>query len=35
MDGCPPGSYDPKARLKVMDDEGIDIAMLYPTIGIF
>jgi len=35
MEGCPPGSYDPKARLKVMDDEGIDIAMLYPTIGIF
>ena len=35
IEGCPPGSYDPKARLKVMDDEGIDIAMLYPTIGIF
>jgi predicted TIM-barrel fold metal-dependent hydrolase len=35
MDGCPPGSYDPKARLKVMDEEGIDIALLYPTIGIF
>ena len=35
MDGCPPGSYDPQARLKVMDEEGIDIAMLYPTIGIF
>jgi len=33
-DGCPPGSYDPKARLKVMDEEGIDVALLYPTIGI-
>src|SRR5258705_2232261 len=33
-EGCPPGSYDPKARLKVMDEEGIDIALLYPTIGI-
>jgi hypothetical protein len=33
-DGCPPGSYDPKARLKVMDEEGIDMALLYPTIGI-
>ncbi len=33
-DGCPPGSYDPKARLEVMDAEGIDIAILYPTIGI-
>jgi predicted TIM-barrel fold metal-dependent hydrolase len=35
MDGCPLGSYNPKARLQVMDEEGIDIAMLYPTIGIF
>ena len=33
-DGCPPGSYDPTARLRVMDGEGIDIALLYPTIGI-
>lgn len=33
-DGCPPGGYDPKARLQVMDEEGIDIALLYPTIGI-
>ena len=32
--GCPPGGYDPAARLKVMDDERIDIALLYPTIGI-
>ncbi|MCH2173163.1 amidohydrolase [Myxococcota bacterium] len=33
-DGCPPGGYDPAARLAVMDDEQIDIALLYPTIGI-
>jgi predicted TIM-barrel fold metal-dependent hydrolase len=33
-DGCPPGSYDPAARLRVMDDEAIDVAILYPTIGI-
>jgi uncharacterized protein len=33
-DGCPPGGYDPAARLKVMDDERIDIALLYPTVGI-
>jgi predicted TIM-barrel fold metal-dependent hydrolase len=33
-DGCPPGSYDPKERLEVMDAEAIDIALLYPTIGI-
>jgi len=35
IDGCPLGSYEPKARLKVMDEEGIDIALLYPTISIF
>jgi len=35
VEGCPPGSYDPKARIKVLDEEGIDLALLYPTIGIF
>ncbi|MGH8008934.1 MAG: hypothetical protein ACREQ3_18250, partial [Candidatus Binatia bacterium] len=34
-EGSPLGGYEPKARLKVMDEEGIDIAILYPTIGIF
>ncbi len=33
-DGCPPGSYDPAARIKILDQEGIDVALLYPTIGI-
>jgi predicted TIM-barrel fold metal-dependent hydrolase len=33
-DGCPPGGYDPAARLEVMDGERIDVALLYPTIGI-
>jgi len=33
-DGCPKGGYDPAARLAVMDDEKIDVALLYPTIGI-
>ena len=33
-EGCPPGGYDPAARLAVLDDEGIDVALLYPTIGI-
>jgi predicted TIM-barrel fold metal-dependent hydrolase len=33
-DGCPPGGYDPAARLSVMDDEKIDVALLYPTLGI-
>ncbi|MDG2303357.1 MAG: amidohydrolase family protein [Candidatus Binatia bacterium] len=33
-DGCPPGGYDPAARLSVMDSEQIDVALFYPTIGI-
>jgi predicted TIM-barrel fold metal-dependent hydrolase len=34
QDGAPPGGYDPRARLAVMDAEGIDKVLLYPTIGI-
>ena len=34
QDGLVPGGYDPAARIKVLDDEGIDIVLLYPTIGI-
>jgi predicted TIM-barrel fold metal-dependent hydrolase len=33
-DGCPPGGYDPLARLAIMDSEKIDVVLLYPTIGI-
>lgn len=33
-EGCPPGSWDPAERLRILDQEGIDIALLYPTIGI-
>ena len=33
-EGSPPGAYDPSARLRVMDGEGIDAVLLYPTIGI-
>ena len=33
-EGSPPGGYDPHARLRVMDGEGIDRVLLYPTIGI-
>jgi predicted TIM-barrel fold metal-dependent hydrolase len=33
-DGSPPGGYDPAARIKVLDEEGIDRVLLYPTIGI-
>lgn len=32
--GSPAGGYDPRARLKVLDEEGIDRVLLYPTIGI-
>ncbi len=34
QDGCLPGGYDPAARIKVLDEEQIDIVLLYPTIGI-
>ena len=34
QEACPPGGYDPHARLKVMDEEAIDVAVLYPTIGL-
>ncbi len=34
-DGAPLGSYDPTARIRVMDEEQIDVALLYPTLGIF
>ena len=27
-----PASYDPRARIEVMDGEGIDVAVLYPTL---
>ena len=33
-EGSPAGGYDPHARLRVMDAEGIDEVLLYPTIGI-
>jgi len=33
-DGSPPGGYDPAAWLAMMDAEQIDVALLYPTIGL-
>ena len=33
-EGSPAGGYDPIERLRVMDREGIDVVLLYPTIGI-
>ncbi|MBF6570580.1 MAG: amidohydrolase [Candidatus Binataceae bacterium] len=29
-----PGSYDPHARIKDMDGEGIDVSILFPSIGV-
>ncbi len=34
LDGCPPASYDPQARVAMMDEWGVDVAVLFPTIGI-
>jgi len=30
-----PGGYDPRARLVDLDSEGIDVAVLYPSIGLY
>ncbi len=35
LDGAPPGSMDSKERVELLDEEGIDAALLYPTLGIF
>ena len=34
LEATPPGASDPAERLKVMDQEGIDIAVLYPSLGL-
>jgi predicted TIM-barrel fold metal-dependent hydrolase len=33
-DGCLPSSYDPAARLAMLDEWGVDRCVLFPTIGI-
>jgi predicted TIM-barrel fold metal-dependent hydrolase len=33
-DGCPPASYDPMARVKLLDEWQVDTALLLPTICI-
>jgi predicted TIM-barrel fold metal-dependent hydrolase len=30
----PKGAYEPQARLRLMDEEGIDAAVLFPTLGL-
>jgi uncharacterized protein len=34
LDGCPQASFDPRARIALMDDWGVDYGVLFPTIGI-
>ena len=34
IDGCPPASYDPHERAKLLDSWGVDRGVLFPTIGI-
>ena len=34
IDGCPPASYDPAERAKLLDSWGVDRGVLFPTIGI-
>src|SRR5262245_11006071 len=31
---CNPAGFHPEPRLRVMDDEGFDVAVLYPTQGL-
>ncbi|MCB1693900.1 MAG: amidohydrolase [Pseudomonadales bacterium] len=33
-DGCEPASYDPAARIRLLDDWQVDRGVLFPTIGI-
>jgi len=33
-DGCPIASYDPQERAKLYDEWGVDMGVLFPTIGI-
>lgn len=33
-DGCPPASHDPAARVALLDEWGVDAALVFPTIGI-
>jgi predicted TIM-barrel fold metal-dependent hydrolase len=33
-DGCPPASYLPEERIRLLDEWGVDAGVLFPTIGI-
>jgi predicted TIM-barrel fold metal-dependent hydrolase len=34
LDGCPPASYRPEQRVKMLDEWGVDAGVLFPTVGI-
>jgi predicted TIM-barrel fold metal-dependent hydrolase len=34
LDGCPPASYLPAARVKLLDEWGVNAGVLFPTVGI-
>ncbi|HUO05193.1 MAG TPA: amidohydrolase family protein [Candidatus Binataceae bacterium] len=34
MDGCPPASYLPGERIKLLDEWGVNAGVLFPTVGI-
>lgn len=34
VDGCPPASYEPRARARMLDEWRVDRGVLFPTIGI-
>ncbi len=33
-DGCPPASYDPAERARLLDEWGVDAGVIFPTVGI-
>lgn len=34
LDGCPPASYLPEERVRMLDDWGVSAGVLFPTVGI-
>lgn len=34
MEGCPPASYLPEERIRMLDEWGVDAGVLFPTVGI-
>ena len=34
MDGCPPASYLPEERIRMLDEWGVNAGVLFPTVGI-